>query len=199
MQLSGSYFPDWGSNPGHGSERLESQPLGHLELSYLPSWPTLFTGFWATHFLEILPLSYPSQTPLLDFLPFPASKCWRTLGLGFLDLFLKNPFWEILNYAFSYLKNHLKLNIFQTEVLSESPPPNQFLCMLFHLSNGTTFHPVVQAKIQNLSLILFPLATPPSNQYISKSTWPEYNHFLAPILLLLLLLLLLPPWSLRDS
>ena len=122
MQLSGSYFPDWGSNPGHGSERLESQPLGHLELSYLPSWPTLFTGFWATHFLEILPLSYPSQTPLLDFLPFPASKCWRTLGLGFLDLFLKNPFWEILNYAFSYLKNHLKLNIFQTEVLSESPP-----------------------------------------------------------------------------
>ena len=29
LQLAESQFPDQGLNPGHGSENLESQPLGH--------------------------------------------------------------------------------------------------------------------------------------------------------------------------
>ena len=29
LQLAGSQFPNQGLNPGHGSENLESQPLGH--------------------------------------------------------------------------------------------------------------------------------------------------------------------------
>ena len=92
-------FPDQGSNPRPLHWQADSQPLHHQgspvllldPLSSLVSGPHTSFGFFLSN-------SAPSQTPLLDFLLFPASKCWRAPGhsvLGSLFFFFFNHSWVI--------------------------------------------------------------------------------------------------------
>lgn len=74
----------------------------------------------------------------------------------------------------------------QTELLSFLSQISSFLVISTSIML-TQFTQLFRPKSRNCPCFFFFLTTLASNQYISKSTSPEYNHFSA--------LLLIPPWS----